>query len=51
MLTRLDLPDQIAYAVERIRYAFDDIVPENPEFPVRTGLIGLSSPSDRVTGR
>ena len=51
VLTRLDLPDQIAYAVERIRYAFDDIVPENPEFPVRTGLIGLSSPSDRVTGR
>jgi hypothetical protein len=51
VLTRLDLPDQIAYVVERIRYAFDDSVAENPEFPVQTSLIGLPSSSDLVTGR
>lgn len=50
VLTRLNLPDQIAYVVERIRYTFDALAPPDPDLPVRTGLIGLAEPNARVTG-
>ena len=51
VLTRLDLPDQIAYIVDRIRYAFDEPPPPDPDIAVQTGLIGSSASPDGVTGR
>ena len=50
VLTRLDLPDQIAYLVEKIRYTFDALAPPDPDLPVRTGLLGLAEPNSGVTG-
>ena len=50
VLTRLDLPDQVAYVVEKIRYSFDALSAPDPDLPVRTGLLGLTEPNGRVTG-
>ena len=52
VLTRLDLSDQIAYVVERIKYAFAVPMPDpDPEFPSKLGLIGLAESRPGVTGR
>jgi hypothetical protein len=51
VLTRLDLSDQIAYIVDRIRYAFDEAPPRDPDIAVKTGLIGSSASPEGVTGR